>query len=128
MSTILRNPHPTSAAPSRLCRTLNVGAILAAAATCVGCGGYVVTATDGTIFQESEEMPDSISSALARSASRDLPCESNRLDVRRLDPEREYAVTGCGRRVLYRVLSPGVTTRRVELLSRSTSPTDRPES
>jgi hypothetical protein len=98
-------------------------AMVGSALLCMGCGGYAITATDGTVFQQSETSQDSVASALTASASRDLPCASNELDVRRLDPERRYVVSGCGRRVSYRVLTPSLTQRRLELVSRSTLPT-----
>ncbi len=109
---------PRAIAPLHRMRLL-VGGALGCIGLCAACGGYAVTATDGRIFQESATMPDSISSALLASASRDLPCGSEGLDVTRLDPDRQYQVTGCGRRVLYRVLTPSLTRRRVELISRT---------
>jgi hypothetical protein len=87
----------------------------------VGCG-HSVTATSGTVFRPSTTTPDALTSALAASASHDLPCSSADLDVERLGPEREYAVTGCGARVLYRVLTPTPTGKRVELVSRAAAP------
>jgi hypothetical protein len=99
-------------------RALRLGATIGGAWLCAGCGAYTVTATGGTTFQRSETLPDPLSSALRSSASRDLPCERNDLDITRLDREREYAVTGCGRRVLYSALTPSLTSRRLELVSR----------
>lgn len=105
----------------RLRWPLRVGATIGGIWLCAGCGAYSVTATGGTVFQQSETTPDPLVSALKASASRDLPCESNNLEMRRLDRERQYAVTGCGSSVLYRVLTPSLTGKRVELLSRSSS-------
>jgi hypothetical protein len=75
-------------------------------------------------------MPDALSSALAASAARDLPCASDNLEIRRLDAERQYEVSGCGSRVLYRVLTPTVTSKRIELVPRSslTAGSSRPSS
>jgi hypothetical protein len=84
-----------------------------------GCG-YAVTSSDGKIFRPCEATPDALSSALAASAARDLPCASDNLEVTHLEPERAYAVTGCGSRVVYRVQTPSVMSKRIELLSRST--------
>jgi hypothetical protein len=89
---------------------------------CSACGAYTVTATGGTTYEQSATMPDPLSSALRASASRDLPCESEDLDIRRLGPERQYAVTGCGARVSYRALSPTLASREIELVSRSPWP------
>ena len=100
---------------------LRMVATIGGAGVCAGCGAYTVTATGGTTFQQSGAMPDPLSSALRASASRDLVCESGDLGVERLDPEREYAVTGCGRRALYRALTPTLTSKRLELVSRSPS-------
>jgi hypothetical protein len=91
---------------------------IGAACACVGCG-YAVTASDGTIFKQTEAVPDALSSALLASASRDLPCANSNLEVKRLEPEREYAVTGCGSRVIYRVDTPTVATKHIELVSRA---------
>jgi hypothetical protein len=98
---------------------LRMGSRIGVAWLFAGCGTYAVTATGGTTFRQSESLPDPLSSALRASASRDLPCESGDLDVARLDAEREYSVTGCGLRVLYRALTPSLTSRRLELVSRS---------
>jgi len=85
---------------------------------CAGCA-ETTTATDGRAFRRAAT-GDSISSALTASASHDLPC-SDTLEVRRLDPERAYEVTGCGWRAVYRVITPSVMSRRVELVNRSPS-------
>jgi hypothetical protein len=98
--------------------TTTMVATVAGAWVCAGCG-HTVTASDGTIFRQSAAMPDALQSALAASASRDLPCASDDLEVTRLEPSREYAVSGCGLRVVYRVDTPTVASRRVELVSRS---------
>jgi hypothetical protein len=100
------------------------GSILQLGALCgawlsAGCGAYTVTARGGTTFQASDTDPDPLSSALKVSASRDLPCESAGLELERLDPEREYAVTGCGFRVLYRARTPTLRSKRIELVSRA---------
>jgi hypothetical protein len=87
-------------------------------ALCAGCGS-AVTASNGSVFRSSEALPDALSLALVASASHDLPCAESNLDVRRLEAEREYAVTGCGSRVLYRVITPSLVSRRIELVSRS---------
>lgn len=104
---------------------VTIGALLA----CAGCGSSV-TASNGSIFRPSEAMPDAFSSALVASASHDLPCADSNLDVEHLVTEREYSVTGCGLRVLYRVMTPALNTRRIELVSRSALPAngDRAES
>jgi hypothetical protein len=94
-------------------------ATVAGAWVCAGCG-YAVTASDGTVFKQSKSVPDALPSALAASASRDLPCASENLQIERLEPEREYVISGCGLRVVYRVDTPTVATRRIELVSRST--------
>lgn len=99
-------------------RAIGLSATVGGAWVCTGCG-YSVTASDGTIFKQTERVPDAFSSALAASASHDIPCGSDHLDVKRLEPEREYAVTGCGLRVVYRVDTPTVATRRIELVSRA---------
>jgi hypothetical protein len=88
---------------------------------CMGCGAYTVVATDGAVFQQSGANPDPLSSALKVSAARDLPCESD-VEVQRLEAAREYAVSGCGGRVLYHALSPSLSTRRLDLVSRSAWP------
>jgi hypothetical protein len=107
----------------RLGWALRVGATIGGVWLCAGCGAYSVTATGGTVFQQSPATTlDPLLSALMASASRDLPCESSNLHMRRLDPERQYAVSGCGLRVVYHVLTPSLTSRRVELLSRSPLP------
>jgi len=100
-------------------RVVAIGAGIAGVWLCTGCGAYAVTATGGTVFRQSGAIPDPMSSALRASASRDLPCESRDLDVRRLDAEREYVVTGCGRRALYRALTPTLTSKHLELVSAS---------
>jgi hypothetical protein len=92
---------------------------LGSAWVCGACGA-AVTSSDGKIFRESAATPDALSSALAASASRDLPCASDNLEVSHLEAEREYAVTGCGSRVVYRVQTPTVLSKRVELVSHST--------
>ena len=97
---------------------LQVVATIAGACVCAGCG-YTVTATDGAVFTQKKAGPDVIASALAASASRDLPCESHDLEVERMAQEREYAVTGCGSTVVYRVDTPSLEHGRVELVSRS---------
>jgi hypothetical protein len=99
-------------------------AILAAGA-CVltGCG-YAVTASDGTVFRQSEASPHALASALVASGARDLRCPTDELEVQRLPQEREYAVTGCGARDLYRVGTPALNRGRVELVSRSAAPRD----
>jgi len=104
---------------------VRVGVTVGGTWICAGCGAYTATATDGAIFRQSATIPDPSLSALRASASRDLPCESSEVDIRRLDPERQYAVTGCGWRVLYRVLTPSLTSKRVELLSRTPLPPGR---
>jgi hypothetical protein len=91
---------------------------IAAAWACIGCG-YGVTATDGTSFRQSESFPDAVSAALSASAARDLACASGDLEIQRLEPEREWAVTGCGLRAVYRVDTPSVTSGRIELVSRT---------
>jgi hypothetical protein len=96
--------------------------VIGGAWICAGCGAYTTTATDGAIFQQSGTLPDPASSALRASAARDLPCESSNVEVRRLEPERKYAVTGCGWRVLYHVVTPTLTSRRIDLLSRTPLP------
>ena len=88
------------------------------ALVCAGCG-YTVTATDGTIYKQSTSLPDALPSALLASAARDLPCASGDVEVKRIESEREYAVSGCGLRVVYRVDTPTVASRRIELVSRS---------
>lgn len=93
-----------------------IGGLLAWA----GCGS-AVTASNGSIFRQSEAMPDAFSSALAASAAHDLPCADADLEIAHLEAQREYSVTGCGLRVLYRVLTPTLTSRRIELVSRSAS-------
>ena len=99
-------------------RAIGSTAMVGGACLCAACG-YTVTASDGTIFKQTERVPDALSSALAASASHDLPCGSDNLDVKRLEPERQYAVTGCGLRVVYKVDTPTVATRRIELVSRA---------
>ncbi len=110
----MSSPHRNSKTSLRWAWRLSVAA--GAACTCTACTA-TITATDGRVFHESKDTPDSVSSALLASAARDLPCATENLDVTRLDPERRYAVTGCGRGVVYRVLTPSLTTRRVELVA-----------
>jgi hypothetical protein len=95
------------------------------AAMCAGCG-YTVTASDGTLFRQSERMPDALSAALATSAAHDLPCSSADLGITRLETETKYLVTGCGSQVLYRVLTPSVASGRIELVSRSAPTAEHP--
>jgi hypothetical protein len=105
-----------------------IAAIGGGLVVCAGCGS-AVTASNGSVFRSSDALPDAFSSALVASASHDLPCADNDLDVRRLELEREYAVTGCGSRVLYRVITPSLVSRRIELVSRSViAPSTDPES
>jgi hypothetical protein len=98
--------------------TLLVGAV------CVGCGA-TFTATDGTVFRCHsvtkgtfyfchDDGPDPILSALTASGAHDLPCASDKVSIAHLSGE-EYAGTGCGWRVVYRVPD----SLRIELLSRS---------
>jgi hypothetical protein len=87
----------------------------------IGCGGYAISATDGSVFARSDDARGQLTSALIASGSRDLPC-STQLEVRRLDAERQYLVSGCGSQVLYDVETPTIGTRRVELLSRASDP------
>lgn len=101
---------------------LQTAATIGAAWLCAGCGAYTVTSTSGTIYRQSAALPDPMWTALRASASRDLPCDSDHLDVTRLEPQRAYAVTGCGRRVLYRALTPSLTSRHLELVSHSSVP------
>jgi hypothetical protein len=86
-----------------------------------GCGAYSVTATGGTTYRQSGTTPDPLSSALRESASRDLPCDNADLAVSRLEPQQEYLVAGCGRSVAYRAITPTVTSKRLELVTRSES-------
>jgi hypothetical protein len=99
-------------------------AALAGALMTAACGG-TFTATDGTVFPCHsltkgsfyfchDEGPDPISSALKASSAHDLPCPSDKVDGTHLSGE-EYAGTGCGWRVVYRVPDD----LRIELLSRS---------
>jgi hypothetical protein len=86
---------------------------------CLGAGcGSTVTASGGAVFRPSEAQPNALKSALAASASRDLPCASTNLDVRRDARVQEYVVTGCGSSVTYRVDTPTVASKRIELVSR----------
>lgn len=90
-----------------------------------------MTASNGAIFQQSEvTTDDAFSVALAASASHDLPCDQEALEVTHLEAQRVYAVTGCGSRVLYRVVTPTLVSRRIELISRSLLPKtgERPQS
>jgi hypothetical protein len=93
-------------------------AMMGGASLAAGCG-YSVTATNGTTFPQGAGGSETVSTALMASATHDLPCASESLEVARLEDEREYSVTGCGSRVLYRVVTPSLTSRRVELVSRS---------
>lgn len=106
------------ASPSRRRWLLRVTVMLGGTVWCAGCA-ETTTATDGRAFRQASA-GDSISSALMASASHDLPC-SDSLDIRRLDPQRAYEVTGCGWRAVYRVVTPSVMNRRVELVNRSPS-------
>jgi hypothetical protein len=90
-----------------------------AALLCAGCA-YTIKASDGTLFERSNAEPDALSSALAVSASHDLPCASGDVEIVHMESEREYAVMGCGSRVVYRVLTPSPAEARVELVSRGT--------
>jgi len=102
----------------RLGWTLRMSAAMGGVWVLAGCGAYSVTSTGGAVYQSATVL-DPSSSALEASATRDLPCDGADLDIQRLDAERQYAVTGCGWRVLYRVLTPSLTSRRVELVSRA---------
>jgi hypothetical protein len=95
-----------------------LGFILFGAWACGGCA-YAVTTSAGVTVEQSARNPDPLSSALRMSASRDLGCEASGLSLERLDAERQYAVTGCGRRALYRAVTPTPTTKRLELVSSS---------
>lgn len=88
------------------------------------CGG-TLTATDGTAFPCHsltkgafyfchDTGPDPIMAALTASGAHNLPCATDQVRVTHLSGE-EYAGTGCGWRVVYRVPD----SLRVELLSRS---------
>jgi hypothetical protein len=88
-----------------------------------GCG-YAITASDGRAFRQSPTVAEPILSALAESASHDLPCSSASLQISRLEAEKQYAVDGCGSSVVYRVLTPTLTRRYVELVSRSSQPAE----
>jgi hypothetical protein len=101
-------------------RAVRVVATIGSAWACTACGAYSVTATGGATFQQTGTAPDPMGPALRASAARDLPCESADVDVRRLDAERQYAVTGCGRRAFYRALTPTLHGKRLELVSSST--------
>jgi hypothetical protein len=105
----------------RLSWALRLSATIGGAWMCAGCGAYSVTTTGGTVFEQSGTAPDPLAMALRASASRDLNCESGEIDVQRLELEREYAVTACGESALYRVVTPSLRSKRVELLSRSPS-------
>ena len=85
-----------------------------------GCGGYAITATNGAVFANSGDAGQQLTSALLASASRDLDC-TGALEVRRIDAERQYEVSGCGFRAVYDVETPSIRTRRVALKS-----SDRP--
>jgi hypothetical protein len=97
-----------------------VGRVFAAiGVVCLGAGcGTSVTASSGAVFKPSEAKPDALRSALAASAARDLPCASSNLDVRRDERELTYVVRGCGSQVTYRVMTPTVASKRIELVSR----------
>ncbi len=98
---------------------LDAIAALCAALTLGGCG-YAITSTDGRVFPRADRAPDeALSSALTASASHDLGCPADQLEITRLDRQREYAARGCGTRALYRVDTPSVARGRVELVSRS---------
>jgi hypothetical protein len=84
----------------------------------MGCSGYAITATDGRVFASSDDPRSQLGAALTASGARDLPC-SEQLDVRRLDAERQYLVSGCGFHAVYAVDTPTVATRRLELMSRA---------
>ena len=86
--------------------------------TWVGCGS-AVTASNGSVFRQTDATPNAFSSALAASATHDLPCADRNLEITHLEAQREYLVTGCGSRVLYHVLTPTLTSRRIELVSHS---------
>jgi hypothetical protein len=84
----------------------------------MGCSGYAITATDGRVFASSDDPRSQLGAALTASGARDLSC-SKQLDVRRLDAERQYLVSGCGFHAVYAVDTPTVATRRLELMSRA---------
>ena len=99
--------------------TMRAMATIGGAWICAGCGAHTVTATGGATFREADTLPDPMSSALKASAAHDLPCDSAYVDVKRLEAEREYEVTGCGYRVLYRAETPSVRSKQLELVSRA---------
>lgn len=103
---------------------LMMGAAIGGAWLCAGCA-YSVTAVGGKTFEQSGTLPDAMSSALRASAAHDLSCETSSVEMRRVDPDREYEVTGCGQRLRYRALTPTPTSKRLELVSRSASPAGR---
>jgi hypothetical protein len=87
---------------------------------CVGAGcGSSVTASSGVVFKPSDANRDALKSALVASASRDLPCASSDLTVQRDARALQYVVSGCGSRVTYRVDTPTVASKRVELVNRT---------
>jgi hypothetical protein len=96
-------------AMTRAAFILRVGAGVVAALGCVGCS-YTVFASDGKVFTGSlTNHPGR--DALRWSAAHDLPCTSDRLDVRDMatgeeltwepSPGNRVAATGCGWRVVY---------------------------
>ena len=99
--------------PSRLA----VAAAVVGLGGVTGCGGYAITATNGTVFADATNVRAQVSDALIASASRDLPCTSE-LELRRLDADRLYEVSGCGERVRYDIETPSIRTRRVTLVER----------
>jgi hypothetical protein len=101
------------------CPALRTAAMIVGLGGATGCGTYAITATNGSVFTNGDARGE-LTSALLASASRDLDCTSV-LEVRRLDAERQYEVSGCGFTAVYAVETPSIRARRIELVS-----SDRP--
>jgi hypothetical protein len=100
-----------------------LGVLVGAAWMSAGCAyPEMWTATDGTIFQDERRSPSEPVLALKASGAHDLPCAIDHVSVG-AEPG-VWAVSGCGWRVVYRVVyggRPNTIDERFVLVSRSPS-------
>jgi hypothetical protein len=114
--------------------SLRVGATLGLAWLSVGCGPRQILATDGRNFQDCgpyvtvgsdpahRPCQDALGNALLASAAHDLPCAPERIRTERLPDGDLFAVSGCGFRVVFRLVSTGAKSLTYEQISRSPLP------
>ena len=92
---------------------MKAGALLALAATLLGCGSYGdmpirCVATNGAVFEGLIRNDTVSKSAVRASSAGDLPCPRDRVSVEKLPGgsrgPTEYTADGCGQRAIYRQL------------------------